>query len=64
MQGEVERFYLPGIAGLNLLLYGALAGGGPRSTRSDPLGKGMGQMLLELPVRVPADIARAAGIAH
>lgn len=64
VHGEVERFYLPGIAGLNLLMRGALAGGGPRSTRSDPLGKGMGQMLLELPVRVPADIARAAGAAH
>ena len=57
--GEVERFHLPGIHGLNLLLHGALAGGGPRSPRMDPLGKGMGQMLLELPVRVPADIANA-----
>jgi len=62
--GEVERFHLPGIHGLNLLLHGALAGGGPRSPRMDPLGKGMGQLLLELPVRVPADIANAAGAAH
>jgi hypothetical protein len=64
VHGEVERFHLPGIHGVNLLLHGALAGGGPRSSRTDPLGKGMGQMLLELPIRVPADIAAAAGAPH
>ena len=57
MTGEVERFHLPGIAAMNLLLHGALAGGGPRSPRLDPLGKGMAQMLLEMPVAVPAALA-------
>jgi hypothetical protein len=61
---EVQRFHLPGISAMNLLLHHALAGGGPRSPRMDPLGKGMAQMLLDLPVRVPADIADAAGAAH
>jgi hypothetical protein len=51
---RVERFHLPGIAGMNFMIHGALAGGGPASPRFDPLGKGFAQMLLDLPVRVPA----------
>ena len=31
-----------------------LSDGGPTSLRTDPLGKGMAQMILEMPVRVPA----------
>ena len=61
MQGEVERFHLPGIAAINFLLHDALDGGGPASHRLDPLGKGMAQMLLEMPIEVPAAIAREAG---
>lgn len=57
VQGPVERFHLPGIAAVNYLLHGALDGGGPVSARIDPLGKGMGQMLLDLPVRVPQSLA-------
>jgi hypothetical protein len=56
MQGEVERFYLPGIHAMNLLLHEALAGGGPASPRMDPLGKGMAQMLLDMPIRVPPSL--------
>ncbi|HEX2543050.1 MAG TPA: acyclic terpene utilization AtuA family protein [Caldimonas sp.] len=56
--GEVERFHLPGIGAINFLLHDALAGGGPASPRLDPLGKGMAQMLLSMPVSVPASIAR------
>jgi hypothetical protein len=51
---RVERFHLPGIDAMNFVLYGALAGGGPASPRFDPLGKGFGQMLLDMPVLVPA----------
>ena len=61
MQGEVERFWLPGIGAINFLLHDALDGGGPASHRLDPLGKGMAQMLLEMPIEVPRSIARAAG---
>ncbi|MEO7336904.1 MAG: acyclic terpene utilization AtuA family protein, partial [Caldimonas sp.] len=57
VDGPVERFYLPGIAAINLLLHGALDGGGTASHRIDPLGKGMGQMLLDLQVSVPAEVA-------
>jgi len=60
MQGEVERFWLPGVGAINFLLHDALDGGGPASHRLDPLGKGMAQMLLEMPIEVPAAIARQA----
>ncbi len=50
---QVERFHLPGTSAMNLMLYGALAGGGPASPRFDPLGKGFGQMLLDLRVGAP-----------
>ena len=39
----------------------ALGGGGMASLRNDPLGKGMAQMLLDMPIEVPAPIARDAG---
>ena len=57
VHGRVERFHLPGIAAMNLLLHDALDGGGAASTRMDPLGKGMAQMLLDLPVMVPKSVA-------
>jgi len=57
VRGRVERFHLPGIAAINYLLHEALDGGGPASARFDPLGKGMGQMLLDLPVAVPQSLA-------
>jgi hypothetical protein len=57
VHGKVERFHLPGIAGMNLLLHDALDGGGPASSRFDPLGKGMAQMLLDLRVAVPRSVA-------
>lgn len=59
VRGHVERFHLPGIAAINFMLHDALAGGGPASTRWDPLGKGNAQILLDLPVRVPASLAAA-----
>ncbi len=57
---RVERFDLPGIAGLNFLLHEALGGGGIASLANDPQGKAYAQMLLEFPVPVPADIAARA----
>lgn len=51
--GEVTRFEVPGINGFNFLLRGALGGGGMASLRNDPLGKGMAQMALDIPVSVP-----------
>jgi hypothetical protein len=55
--GPVERFHLPGISALNFVIHDALAGGGPASPRFDPLGKGFAQILLDLPIAVPASLA-------
>jgi hypothetical protein len=55
VQGPVTRHHLPGIHAINLVLEQALDGGGPVSTRMDPLGKGMGQILLAMELDVPVD---------
>ena len=55
VKGRVDRYHLPGLHAMNLVCHQALDGGGPASLRLDPLGKGMAQMLLDMPVQVPAD---------
>lgn len=55
VQGTVMRVDVPGIHGLNFLCTRALDGGGMASLRNDPLGKGMAQILLSMPVRIPRD---------
>ena len=55
VKGPVTRYELPGIHAFNFVCEQALGGGGMASLRNDPLGKGMAQILLSLPVRVPAD---------
>ena len=60
VRGEVERFHLPGINAINFVLHEALDGGGPSSRRLDPLGKGMAQLLLDMPIEVPRSVAREA----
>ena len=54
VQGPVTRYEVPGIHAFNFVCEQALGGGGMASLRNDALGKGMGQILLALPVRVPA----------
>ena len=51
---KVTRYELPGIHAFNFVCEQALGGGGMASLRNDSLGKGMGQILLAMPVRVPA----------
>ena len=53
VQGRVTRYEVPGIHAFNFVCEQALGGGGMASLRNDPLGKGMGQILLALPVPVP-----------
>ncbi len=61
IQGKVTRWRLPGIHGFNFLLRQALGGGGMASLKADPLAKAFAQMLLDMPVRVPAQVAREVG---
>ena len=56
---EVRRFDLPGIHGLNFMLYDVLGGGGIASLRNDPQGKGYAQILLGMEIAVPADLVRS-----
>jgi hypothetical protein len=54
VDGPVTRYEVPGIHARNFVCERALGGGGMASLRLDPLGKGMAQLLLGMPVRVPA----------
>jgi Acyclic terpene utilisation family protein AtuA len=62
VQGEVTRFEVPGIHAMNFLCTRALDGGGMASLRNDPLGKGMAQILLTIPLSVPADLDLRDGL--
>jgi hypothetical protein len=61
VQGPVTRHELPGIGAFNFVCEAALGGGGMASMRADALGKGLAQVLLAMPVRVPQAWAAAAG---
>ncbi|MEX0285972.1 MAG: acyclic terpene utilization AtuA family protein [Paracoccaceae bacterium] len=56
VQGEVERFYLPGTHSMNLLLHEALGGGGVTSLRNDAQAKAYAQRLLATPIHLPAGL--------
>lgn len=58
LKGGVDRFLMPGPNALNFLLHNVLGGGGVASLRNDPQGKGYAQLLLEVPIEIPADLVR------
>jgi hypothetical protein len=60
VEGDVSRYDVPGIGAFNFLCTRALDGGGMASLRNDPLGKGMAQVLLAMPIRVPRAFAELA----
>lgn len=60
VQGEVIRHPVPGIMAVNFEMKRALDGGGMASMRLDKLGKSLGQILLRMPVRVPASLLESA----
>ncbi|MEC7118284.1 MAG: acyclic terpene utilization AtuA family protein [Pseudomonadota bacterium] len=53
---QVKRYELTGLHALNFMLENALGGGGMASLRIDPQGKAFAQQLLDMPVKVPADL--------
>jgi hypothetical protein len=53
VEGPVTRYDLPGFDAMNFVCECALDGGGMASLRNDALGKGVAQILLTMPVRVP-----------
>jgi hypothetical protein len=58
--GRVDRYEAPNLLALNFVMHGALGGGGPRSLRSDSLGKTLGGALLRMEIDVPDDVAAGA----
>jgi hypothetical protein len=52
VRGEVERFELPNLGAVNLLLHEALGGGGTVSLRVDAQGKTYGAALLRMEVEI------------
>jgi hypothetical protein len=50
--GEVERFELPNLGAINLLLHEALGGGGTLSLRIDAQGKTYGAALLRMEIEI------------
>jgi len=53
---EMDRYVLPGLPALNFVLHHALGGGGVASLRNDPQAKGYAQILLDTPVKIPAQL--------
>ena len=53
VEGEVERFNVPGMNAFNFLMTQALGGGGTASLRIDSQGKAAAQMLLSMQVKIP-----------
>jgi hypothetical protein len=60
VKGPVERYEAPNVLALKFVLHQALGGGGPRSLRSDNLGKTHAAALLRLWVDVPDSVVAAA----
>jgi hypothetical protein len=52
VKGEVDRFELPNLHALNLLLHQALGGGGTVSPRTDAQGKTLGAALLAMEIEI------------
>jgi hypothetical protein len=57
VRGEVERYEAANVRALNFVLRGALGGGGPKSLRSDTLGKTLGGALVRMEIEVPDTLA-------
>ena len=55
--GDVTRYEAPNVLALNFVMHHALGGGGPRSLRSDNLGKTLGGALVRMEIDVPASLA-------
>jgi hypothetical protein len=53
--GDVERFELPNLLGLNFLLHDSLGGSGSASLKNDAQGKTHAMALLRMDVDVPDD---------
>ena len=58
LQGDVARYLMPGINGMNIVMTRVLGGGGAASLRADPQGKGYSQLLLAQEILVPKGLVQ------
>lgn len=56
IDGEVRRYVLPRLQGLNFVLTRALGGGVSMSLRADPHGKSYASLLLDIDIGNPDDL--------
>ncbi len=56
VKGDVTRYELPNLLGLNFILHDSLGGGGSESLKNDAQGKTHAQGLLLLELEVPDDL--------
>ena len=61
VKGDVERYELPNILGLNFVLHDSLGGGGSASLKNDAQGKTHGMAMLLMKVEVPDDYSPKVG---
>lgn len=59
---SIERYVLPGINAINLVLRDGLGAGGTASLRFDPQGKALAQQLLDMPVALPVSMLDHPGM--
>ncbi|MDP6688496.1 MAG: DUF1446 domain-containing protein [Alphaproteobacteria bacterium] len=57
LEGDTQRFLMPGSNAINFLMDEVLGGGGVASLRNDAQGKGYAQVLLAQPISIPKDMA-------
>ena len=56
LAGDIERYLLPGLPAMNIVLTQVLGGGGTSSLRADPQGKGFAQLVLAHEITVPKSL--------
>ena len=56
VNGDIQRWYLPGSHSMNILMDEALGGGGMASLRNDSQGKSFGQVLARMSIPVPSSL--------
>ncbi|MCB1341078.1 MAG: DUF1446 domain-containing protein [Pseudooceanicola sp.] len=65
VKGEIHRYEWPGLNGFNFLMDDALGGGGVATLRNDAQGKALAQILMDMPVEVPAEwVAKGGPLEH
>jgi hypothetical protein len=61
---SLDRFFMPGFDGVNFVIHGCMQGGMANCLMVDAGAKGMAQLLLEHPVRIPRALRQDAVVAR